>query len=126
MPWKLPRSLISLSMFSKARMISISRWMRRKSALENRLEASSSLQVFRYWSIGMGANASWPGRRLSTGLMIYIALDAQEVRLGKPVGGEFFLAGLLVLVDRDGGELELAGAATLDGTDDLALGHGIN
>ena len=57
---------------------------------------------------------------------LHVALDAQQVRLGETTGVEFLFAGLLVLIERDRRKLELAGAAFLDGTDDLALGHGIN
>ena len=56
---------------------------------------------------------------------LHVALDAQEVLLSEALGSEFLLAGLLVLVEGDRGELELAGAAMLDGADGLALGHGM-
>src|ERR1017187_1898192 len=55
---------------------------------------------------------------------LHVSLDAQEIGLGIPLRGEFLMAGLLVLVKWDGGELELAGSAILDGTDHQALGHG--
>ncbi len=54
---------------------------------------------------------------------LHVALDAQEVSLGKPLRRELLLAGLLILVDRDGGELDPSRTAVLDGADELALGH---
>jgi len=49
---------------------------------------------------------------------LHIALDAQKIGLGKALGGEFLFAGFAVLVDRNGGEFDLSGAAVLDGIDE--------
>jgi hypothetical protein len=57
---------------------------------------------------------------------LHVALNTEQVLLGETTGVEFLFAGLLVLIQWNRRKLELAGAAFLNGTYDVALGHGIN